>query len=154
MKKYKENENFPSKSLYPMMSWSFLNNFHHNPNNLIFLKKPVIYHQAIYMKNHPDDIPSNIRKMVCNVDQLPFLGEMSSRSNDRTQHTSIFWDKINCYHHQFSLVLRRGDKTANILHIRKGVTQGYPLVMVAYRIGILPLTKRLNLTYPDIPQPQ
>ena len=36
--------------------------------------------------------------------------------------------------------------TATIIHSREGVTQGYPLAMVAYGIGIIPLIKRLKLT--------
>ena len=42
---------------------------------------------------------------------------------------------------------------AIILHIWEGVTQIYPLAMVAYVIGMIPLTKRHNSTYPDIIQP-
>ena len=33
------------------------------------------------------------------------------------------------------------------------MTQGYPLAMVAYGIGVLPLRKRLKVEYPDVTQP-
>ena len=42
---------------------------------------------------------------------------------------------------------------ATIIHSREGVTQGYPLDMISYSIGVITLTKRLNLTYPDVTQP-
>ena len=42
---------------------------------------------------------------------------------------------------------------ANIFHSREGLTQGYPLDMVAYRIIILPMIKCLKLAHPDITQP-
>ena len=74
-------------------------------------------------------------------------------NNDRTYHKSIFWDRINCCHHYSSLFVRRGDGTENILHSNEGVTQGDPQVMVAYRIGIIPLIKRLKLRYPETPHP-
>ena len=38
------------------------------------------------------------------------------------------------------------------MHIREGVTQGYPLAMVPYGIGVLPLIKRLKVEYPDVTQ--
>ena len=41
---------------------------------------------------------------------------------------------------------------ANIIHSREGVTQGYPLDMVAYGIRIFPMRKRLKLTQPDVTQ--
>ena len=42
---------------------------------------------------------------------------------------------------------------ATIIHSREGVTQGYPLDMISYSIGVITLTKRLNLTYPDVTHP-
>ena len=36
---------------------------------------------------------------------------------------------------------------------REGVTQGEPLAMVAYEIGVLPLIKRLKSAYPGVIQP-
>ena len=56
---------------------------------------------------------------------------------------------FNFYHQQYSLVMRRGGGTANIIYSREGVTQGDPLAMVAYGIVIIPLIKCLQLTYPD-----
>ena len=53
---------------------------------------------------------------------------------------------LNCYCHHSLIVLRNEDVTANILHIRKGVTQGDLLAMVTHRIGVLPVIKRLIST--------
>ena len=40
-----------------------------------------------------------------------------------------------------------------ITHNMESVTQGQPLDMVAYWIGIHPMIKRLKSTYPDVTQP-
>ena len=42
---------------------------------------------------------------------------------------------------------------ASFLYIREGVTQGYPLAMIAYGIGILPLMNNLKHDITDIPHP-
>ena len=42
---------------------------------------------------------------------------------------------------------------ANILHSRDGLTQGYPLDMDAYGIGIITLIKSFKLIYSDVLQP-
>ena len=57
---------------------------------------------------------------------------------------------VNFYRRHSSLVLINGDGTANILHSREGVTQGYPLVMVSYGIGIVLLIKGLKFAYPEV----
>ena len=41
----------------------------------------------------------------------------------------------------------------SFLHSRKGVSQGYPLAMVAYGIGILPMIKNLQSEFPDATHP-
>ena len=57
-----------------------------------------------------------------------------------------------CHHHSL-LVLINGYGAANIIHIRKGVTQRDSLDMVTYGIGVLSLIKILKLMYPDATQP-
>ena len=60
---------------------------------------------------------------------------------------------FNCYHHWPSIVLQNGDGTASFIKSRKGVTQGDPLSMITYGIGILPLTKNLKQEIPEVDQP-
>ena len=43
--------------------------------------------------------------------------------------------------------------TVNFLHSKEGVTQGYPLAMIVYGIGIFPLIKNLKREIPDVTQP-
>ena len=60
---------------------------------------------------------------------------------------------FNCYGHWSSLVFRNGNGTAIIIHSREGMTQGYPIEMIAYGIGIIPLIKNLKQEIPDVTQP-
>jgi hypothetical protein len=46
---------------------------------------------------------------------------------------------FNCYKHWATLVLRGNNGTGTFIFSKEGVTQGDPLSMFAYRIGILPL---------------
>ena len=41
---------------------------------------------------------------------------------------------------------------ASLLQSREGVTQGDPLTMVAYGIGVIPLIQRLKLVYTNFTQ--
>ena len=61
---------------------------------------------------------------------------------------------FNCYRHWTNLVLREiGDGSGNFLHSKEGVTQGDPLAMIAYGIGILPLIQELRDAHPRVTQP-
>ena len=59
----------------------------------------------------------------------------------------------NGYHYHSLILLQNGDVTANIIHSREEVTQGYPLAMVDYGIGVIPLIKHLKLVNPDATKP-
>ena len=49
---------------------------------------------------------------------------------------------FNCYRHWATLVVRdTGDGSGHFLQSKEGVTQGDPLVMIAYYIGVLPLIR-------------
>ena len=46
---------------------------------------------------------------------------------------------FNCYRHWATLVVRyTGDGSGHFLHSKEGVTQGDPLAMIAYGIGVPP----------------
>jgi hypothetical protein len=61
---------------------------------------------------------------------------------------------FNCYRHFAILVIRNGydDQFLTILS-KEGVTQGDPLAMVMYGVGLLPLIRILKKTVPDLHQP-
>ena len=51
----------------------------------------------------------------------------------------------NCYKHWTMLVLRGEDGAIIILYSKEGVTQGDPLAMIVYGVGMLPLTRYLKM---------
>ena len=46
-----------------------------------------------------------------------------------------------------------GDGSGHFLHIKEGVTQGDPLAMITYGIGVLPLIWELRDPHPRVTQP-
>ena len=46
-----------------------------------------------------------------------------------------------------------GYGSGHFLHIKEGVTQGYPLVMITYGIGVLPLIREILGSHPHTTQP-
>ena len=59
---------------------------------------------------------------------------------------------FNCYCHWATLVIRAEDGTGHLLHSKKGVTQGYPLAMITYGLGFLPLIQDLRAAHPRVTQ--
>ncbi len=59
---------------------------------------------------------------------------------------------FNCYRHWSTLLIRRNNGTGVYLHSQEGVTQGDPLAMVAYGLGILPLIRYLKQKFPTVEQ--
>ena len=61
---------------------------------------------------------------------------------------------FNCYRHWATLVVRdTGDGSRHFLHSKEGVTQGEPLSMIAYGIGLLPLIRELWNAHPWVTHP-
>ena len=60
---------------------------------------------------------------------------------------------FNCYKHQSHLICRSPEGCHFNLLSKEGVTQGDPLSMFAYGIGILPLIKKLKVLHPACTQP-
>ena len=61
---------------------------------------------------------------------------------------------FNCYRHWSQLMIRSDDGYAgHWLTSQEGVTQGDPLSMILYGIGMLPLTIKLKTAVPDCMQP-
>ena len=55
---------------------------------------------------------------------------------------------FKCYRHWATLVIRSGDGMGHFLFSKEGSTQGCPLAMVAYGLGILPLIRELLKAHP------
>ena len=45
------------------------------------------------------------------------------------------------------------ERPDQLFHREEGVTQGDPLAMISYGIGVLPLTRELRDAHPRVPQP-
>ena len=61
---------------------------------------------------------------------------------------------FNCYRHWATLVVwDTGDGSGHFLHSKEGVTQGDPLTMFAYGIGVFPLIRELRNAHPRVTQP-
>ena len=57
---------------------------------------------------------------------------------------------FNCYRHWAMIVVRdTGDGSGHFLHSKEGVTQGDPLAMIVYVIGVLPLIRELRNAHPE-----
>lgn len=59
---------------------------------------------------------------------------------------------FNCYRHWAILLVRGTDGTGFFLYSQEGATQGDPLAMVAYGVGILPLIRTLKSNHPTLHQ--
>lgn len=59
---------------------------------------------------------------------------------------------FNCYRHHFILMIRKMDGSACVMHSKEGVTQGDPLAMVIYGIGMLPLVREVKKSIPTVRQ--
>ena len=60
---------------------------------------------------------------------------------------------FNCYCHWATLVVKNVDGSGHFFHSKEGATQGYPLAMISYGIGILPLICELCTAHPHVKQP-
>ena len=57
---------------------------------------------------------------------------------------------FNCYRHHSTLTIRGDKRTTCHLHSQEGVTQGCPLAMILYAIGLVPLIKILKHKIPNL----
>jgi hypothetical protein len=71
----------------------------------------------------------------------------------RHEWPSGAWFAFNCYRHWATLVIRGKGGTVVLIFSKEGVTQGDPLSMFGYGIGILPLIHKLKLEFPAVKQP-
>ena len=61
---------------------------------------------------------------------------------------------FSCYRHWDTLVVRdMEDGSGHFLHRKEGVTQGEPLSMIVYDIGVLPLVRELRDAHLRVTQP-
>ena len=61
--------------------------------------------------------------------------------------------EFNCYCHWATLVIRAGGGTNHFRYSKEGVTQGDPLAMLKYGLGIHPLIWDLRTIHPIVTQP-
>ena len=67
--------------------------------------------------------------------------------------TSSAHSNFNCYGHWSTLVVRETrDGSGKFLHSKEGVTQGDPLTMISYGIGVSPLIRELQGATPRVTQ--
>jgi hypothetical protein len=59
---------------------------------------------------------------------------------------------FNCYKHWGTLVIRTNDGTGTFIFSKEGVTQGDPLSMFVYGMGLLPLIRVLKKSFPSLDQ--
>jgi hypothetical protein len=59
---------------------------------------------------------------------------------------------FNCYKHWGTLVIRNNNGTGTFIYSKEGVTQGDPLSMFAYGVGLLPLIRALKESFPAMDQ--
>ncbi|WP_288993061.1 hypothetical protein, partial [uncultured Marinobacter sp.] len=59
---------------------------------------------------------------------------------------------FNCYKHWGTLVIRNNNGSGTFIHSKEGVTQGDPLSMFAYGVGLLPLIRALKESFPAMDQ--
>lgn len=83
---------------------------------------------------------------------------------NKLNHCAILWTvghrwpsgsrfAFNCYRHSAQLVLQQTSGIPRILQSQEGVTQGDPLSMILYGIGLLPLLESLHDHVPELVQP-
>jgi hypothetical protein len=63
------------------------------------------------------------------------------------------WFAFNCYRHWATVVICGKGRTVVLIFSKEGVTQGGPLSMSGYGIGIFPLICKLKLEFPAVEQP-
>jgi hypothetical protein len=60
---------------------------------------------------------------------------------------------FNCYKHWGTLVIQGNDGSVAFINSKEGVTQGEPLSMFAYSVGVLSLIRQLKAEFPEVEQP-
>ena len=71
----------------------------------------------------------------------------------RNDWPSVVQFTFNCYRHWATLVVRDLEGSDNFLYSTEGVTQGDPLAMIDYGVGLLLLIREFRYVYPCVTHP-
>ena len=69
---------------------------------------------------------------------------------DRHKGPSVAQFTFDCYRHWYTLVIRDLEGSGQLFHKKEGVTQGDPLSMIKYGIGVLPCIQELWNAHPHV----
>jgi len=105
-----------------------------------------------------DGLPSSVEELnaflqIDGDNGFNRLSRIASMWTVRHRCPKLFIFYFNCYRHHTRLLVRRPGQAPYVILSKEGVTQGCPLAMDIYGIGLLPMVERLREAEPDLLQP-
>jgi hypothetical protein len=125
---------------------------------------PILYRSTPYCKQYCTRSFTRTPLLIYEEEEWGFLGFDAANAFNELNRMAMLWTirhewpsgarfAFNCYRHCATLVIRGKGGTVVLIFSKEGVTQGDPLSMFGYGIGILPLIRKLKLEFPALKQP-